>query len=93
MEREPPVLTLSPSQVGTSRTNPLYDSWSPDVPRLLEMDVNRLTLTRNTVSQPSETSHRTLKSFVVVRQSTSTRGRNTAATSAEFLSIASDKVN
>ncbi|KAL5271637.1 hypothetical protein ACHWQZ_G002046 [Mnemiopsis leidyi] len=80
--------------VGASRTTPAHD-WSPDIPKLLEMDCNRITVARNTVSQPADTksSSKTIKSFVVVRPSKSTgsfRPKSNATSTAEFLSINSD---
>jgi len=73
--------------VNTSRATSAHD-WKPDIPRLLEMDINRVTVARNTVTQPGAL--RTMKSFVVVRAApkSGTRPRSNA-TSAEFLSIES----
>ncbi|XP_063688681.1 uncharacterized protein LOC134821821 isoform X2 [Bolinopsis microptera] len=80
--------------VGASRTAPLQD-WTPDIPKLLEMDCNRITVARNTVSQPADSrnSSKTIKSFVVVRPSKSNgsfRPKSNATSTAEFLSINSD---
>jgi len=87
--------------VNASRTMPIHESWGPDVPKLLEMDVNRITVARNAVSQPIENrpsnninNSKTIKSFVVVRSSKSSgsfRAKSNAPSTAEFLSFNSDR--
>ena len=68
----------------------VFSVWSTITPSLI-----RITVARNTVSQPADTksSSKTIKSFVVVRPSKSTgsfRPKSNATSTAEFLSINSD---